>query len=107
MKVFTGKVTSVKLAKTVTVEVARNLVHPVYGKRIKRTKKYLCHCEIDVKENDVVEIKEIRPLSKNKHFAVVRKVGGAAPEPKVKNEEAKAEKPKKPRAKKVKEKKSV
>lgn len=74
MKVFVGKVTSVKRQKTVTVEVSTDFVHPLYGKRMKKTKNFACHCEIDVKENDQVEIQETRPMSKTKFFKVVRVV---------------------------------
>lgn len=74
MKIFTGTVTSAKMPKTVTVVIARSFVHPKYGKRVKRTKNYLCHCLIEVHEGDVVEITEIRPMSRRKRFQVTRRI---------------------------------
>ena len=74
MKIFTGVVTSAKLPKTVTVKVERLSVHPQYKKQIKITKTYLCHDEVGVKEGDVVSIKEVRPMSARKRFAIVGKV---------------------------------
>lgn len=97
MKIFTGTVTSAKLKKSVTVEVARSLMHPLYGKRIKRTKNYLCHTEIDVQEGDIVEIKETRPMSKNKYFIVVRKIGTSV----IAKAEAQAEKAEKAKEEKI------
>ncbi|OGJ21767.1 MAG: 30S ribosomal protein S17 [Candidatus Pacebacteria bacterium RIFCSPHIGHO2_01_FULL_46_10] len=73
MKIFTGVVTSAKMLKTVTVKVERLFPHPKYGKRIKVTKKFLCHDEVGVKEGDVVTIQETRPLSARKRFKVVKK----------------------------------
>jgi len=73
MKVFEGIVTSAKLPKTVTVKVGRYFEHPLYKKRIKLTKKYLCQDDLGVKVGDKVEIQECRPLSARKHFKVVRK----------------------------------
>lgn len=73
MKLFTGIVTSAKLKKTVTVKVERLLPHPKYHKLMKVTKKFLCQDEVGVKEGDTVTIKETRPLSTRKRFAVVKK----------------------------------
>ncbi len=77
MKVFEGIVTSAKLNKTVTVKVARYFLHPLYKKRIKLTKKFLCHDEIGVKEGETVSIQECRPLSAHKHFIVLKMIKGA------------------------------
>ncbi|WP_027882076.1 30S ribosomal protein S17 [Meiothermus rufus] len=71
-KVLTGVVVSDKAQKTVTVLVERQMRHPLYGKVIKRSKKYLAHDENDqYKLGDVVEIREARPVSKRKKFVVV------------------------------------
>lgn len=77
MKVFEGIVTSAKLNKTVTVKVARYFLHPLYKKRIKLTKKFLCHDEIGVREGETVSIQECRPLSAHKHFIVLKMIKGA------------------------------
>ncbi len=74
-KIFIGTVTSVKTKNTVTILVERKLRHPVYKKVIRRHKKYKVHfTDIDLKEGDLVEIKETRPISKDKHFVIVKKI---------------------------------
>ena len=74
-KVLTGVVVSDKMQKTVTVLVERQFHHPLYGKVIKRSKKYLAHDpEEKYKLGDVVEIIESRPISKRKRFRVLRLV---------------------------------
>nr|4OX9_Q Chain Q, 30S ribosomal protein S17 [Thermus thermophilus HB8]4YHH_Q Chain Q, 30S ribosomal protein S17 [Thermus thermophilus HB8]5IWA_Q Chain Q, 30S ribosomal protein S17 [Thermus thermophilus HB8]6CAS_Q Chain Q, 30S ribosomal protein S17 [Thermus thermophilus HB8]6MPF_Q Chain Q, 30S ribosomal protein S17 [Thermus thermophilus HB8] len=74
-KVLTGVVVSDKMQKTVTVLVERQFPHPLYGKVIKRSKKYLAHDpEEKYKLGDVVEIIESRPISKRKRFRVLRLV---------------------------------
>ena len=74
-KVLTGVVVSDKMQKTVTVLVERQFPHPLYGKVIKRSKKYLAHDpEEKYKLGDVVEIIESRPISKRKCFRVLRLV---------------------------------
>ncbi len=74
-KKFTGKVVSTKMDKTVIVAVERKLRHPLYKKIINRRKKIKAHNEnLRLEVGDMVEIKETRPISKDKHFAVVGKV---------------------------------
>ncbi len=74
-KIFTGKVTSTKMSRTVTVLVERKRRHPLYKKVITRHKKYKAHNEdLELQVGDMVEIKEVRPLSKDKHFKVVKKL---------------------------------
>lgn len=67
-----GKVTSDKMNKTITVVVERKLKHPIYGKFLTKTKKFLVH---DEKEDghigDTVKIMECRPLSKKKRWRLV------------------------------------
>ncbi|MCS7059197.1 MAG: 30S ribosomal protein S17 [Meiothermus sp.] len=71
-KVLTGVVVSDKAQKTVTVLVERQMRHPLYGKVIRRSKKYLAHDENEqYKLGDVVQIREARPISKRKRFVVV------------------------------------
>lgn len=71
MKKLTGLVISMKMPKMAVVLVERLCLHPVYKKRVKRSKKYLVHDEIGVKLGDKVVIQETRPISKRKKFKVV------------------------------------
>ncbi|HLS23683.1 MAG TPA: 30S ribosomal protein S17 [Pseudogracilibacillus sp.] len=74
-KVYTGKVVSDAMDKTITVLVETYKVHPLYGKRVKYSKKYKAHDENNVaKVNDIVKIMETRPLSKTKRFRLVEVV---------------------------------
>ncbi|HAQ02611.1 30S ribosomal protein S17 [Candidatus Nomurabacteria bacterium RIFOXYC2_FULL_36_8] len=71
-KVLKGVVVSDKMDKTVVVEVTRFVEHKKYGKRIKKTKNYKAHDADNAKKvGDVVEIEEVRPISKDKHFKVI------------------------------------
>jgi small subunit ribosomal protein S17 len=71
-KVRVGTVTSDKQEKTVTVSVERRFPHPLYGKQVKRTKKYHAHDENnEYQVGDTVRIVETRPLSKTKRWRVV------------------------------------
>ena len=65
-----GKVVSNKMTKTVTVEVENSMRHPLYGKVVHRTTKYLAHDEQVCKPGDVVQIVETRPISARKRWAV-------------------------------------
>lgn len=76
MKIFKGKITGMKMAKTITVEVERILAHPIYKKRFKRSKKYQVHSENVHKLGDVVNFVECPPISKTKRWTeVVAKKG--------------------------------
>jgi small subunit ribosomal protein S17 len=67
-----GKVVSTKNDKTITVLVETYKTHPLYGKRVKYSKKYSTHDEAnEAKMGDTVRIVETRPLSKTKHFRLV------------------------------------
>lgn len=67
-----GVVTSDKQEKTVTVSVERRFPHPLYGKQVKRTKKYHAHDETnEYRVGDTVRIVETRPLSRTKRWRVV------------------------------------
>jgi small subunit ribosomal protein S17 len=70
-----GRVTSDKADKTVTVIIERRFKHPLYGKVVTRTKKYLAHDEKnEFKAGDLVEIESSRPISKRKRFQVTKLV---------------------------------
>ncbi len=67
-----GVVTSNKMDKTITVSVESREKHPIYGKFVKRTKKFAAHVETnDCNEGDTVRIMETRPLSKKKRWRLV------------------------------------
>lgn len=67
-----GKVVSDKADKTITVLVETYKNHPLYGKRVKYSKKYTAHDEKnEAKVGDKVRIAETRPLSKTKRFRLV------------------------------------
>jgi len=68
----TGVVVSDKMDKTIAVSVERRLMHPIYGKFVKRTKKFFAHDDENTcKIGDKVRIMETRPLSKNKCWRLV------------------------------------
>ena len=74
-KVYRGRVVSDKNDKTIIVEVTTSRPHPLYGKRVKYSKKFTAHDENNIaKLNDLVLIAETRPLSKTKHFRLIRVV---------------------------------
>jgi small subunit ribosomal protein S17 len=78
-RVLTGTVVSDKTDKTVVVKVERKEKHPLYGKIIRRSKKYHAHDEGNAfKTGEVVRIEECAPISKLKTWKVVEKVGGEA-----------------------------
>jgi small subunit ribosomal protein S17 len=67
-----GKVVSAKNDKTITVLVETHKKHPLYGKRVKYSKKYTAHDESNkAKEGDTVKIRSTRPLSKTKRYELV------------------------------------
>ena len=69
---LTGKVVSAKCDKTITVLVETYKNHPLYGKRVKYSKKYVAHDENNVaKIGDKVRLVATRPLSKTKRFKLV------------------------------------
>ena len=81
-RVLTGTVVSDKTDKTVVVLVERRVKHPLYGKIIKRSKKYHAHDEGNVfKEGETVRIEECAPISKLKTWRVLGKVGADASAP--------------------------
>lgn len=71
-KTRVGVVTSNKMQKTVTVLVERKVKHPLYGKFLRKSKKYTTHDETnDCNIGDIVKIMETRPMSKNKRWRLV------------------------------------
>ena len=82
-RVLTGRVTSDKMDKTITVLVDRRVMHPLYKKFIRRSKKYAAHDETnECKTGDMVRIIECPPISKRKTWTVIERNGstiGAAP----------------------------
>ena len=71
-----GSVLSTGMDKTITVQVVRQLKHPLYKKYIRRSSKLHAHDEQnECKEGDKVIIEECRPLSKNKSWRLVRVLG--------------------------------
>ena len=78
-RVLTGTIVSDKTDKTVVVKVERKVKHPLYGKIIRRSKKYHAHDEANhFKSGEVVRIEECAPISKLKTWKVLEKVGGDA-----------------------------
>lgn len=72
-RVLRGTVVSTKMQDTITVAVERYVMHPKYKKFMRRTKKFLVHdAGNTAKEGDKVDIRETRPLSKRKHFELVK-----------------------------------
>jgi small subunit ribosomal protein S17 len=78
-RVLTGTVVSDKPEKTVVVRVERRVKHPLYGKIIKRSKKYHAHDEgNEFKEGELVRIEETRPISRLKTWRVLSRADAAA-----------------------------
>ena len=74
-KARTGRVVSDKMDKTVVVAVESRIRHPLYGRIIRRTKKFKAHDETNVAATgDLVEITECRPMSREKRWRVCRVV---------------------------------
>lgn len=81
-RVLTGRVVSDKTDKTVTVLVERRVMHPLYKKFIRRSKRYAAHDEANLcKQGDLVSIEECRPISRTKSWLVVSRNGEAVERP--------------------------
>jgi small subunit ribosomal protein S17 len=77
-RILTGTITSDKTDKTVTVLVERKVKHPLYGKIIRRSKKYHAHDESnEYHVGDKVRIEETRPISKTKSWKVLDRVAAS------------------------------
>jgi small subunit ribosomal protein S17 len=71
-RMASGKVVSNKMDKTITVLVERRVKHPVYGKYVTKSSKLHAHDESnECQEGDTVTIKQVRPISKSKTWALV------------------------------------
>lgn len=67
-----GVVTSNKMEKSISVSVERRMQHSIYGKFVKKSKKFMAHdANNDCNIGDTVKIMETRPLSKNKSWRLV------------------------------------
>jgi small subunit ribosomal protein S17 len=78
-RVLQGVVVSDKANKTVTVLVERRVMHPVYKKIIRRTKRYHAHDEANhCKMGDSVRIRECKPISKSKTWEVIADAAAGA-----------------------------
>jgi small subunit ribosomal protein S17 len=72
MKTKTGEVVSDKMEKTIVVVVENLVEHPLYKKRVRRTRKFQAHDEENVgRTGDIVRIGETRPVSKNKTWTLL------------------------------------
>lgn len=73
IRTLSGRVTSNKTDKTITVLVERRIKHPLYGKIITRSKKYHAHDEINqFSIGDLVLIEECRPISRTKAWKAIK-----------------------------------
>ncbi|SDY82879.1 30S ribosomal protein S17 [Nitrosomonas halophila] len=73
--ILIGQVVSDNRDKTVTVRIDRKVKHPLYGKIIKRSRKFHAHDELNqYKIGDLVEICETKPVSKTKSWKVIKAV---------------------------------
>jgi small subunit ribosomal protein S17 len=98
-RVLTGTVVSDKGDKTVVVRVERRVKHPLYGKIIKRSKKYHAHDEgNEFKEGQIVRIEETRPISKLKTWRVLGAAEAGAPKAETEEKASKAKPKKAPKA---------
>ncbi|MFO7890792.1 MAG: 30S ribosomal protein S17 [bacterium] len=71
-KEFTGEIVSNKMEKTIVVKVTRKVQHPLYKKYIKKSNKFMVHCENNkCSIGDIVKIAETRPLSRHKRWRLV------------------------------------
>jgi small subunit ribosomal protein S17 len=77
-KVHIGKVVSDKADKTIKVAITTYRRHPLYGKRLKFTRKLTAHDENnEARVGDIVKVMETRPLSKTKHYRLLEILGHA------------------------------
>lgn len=71
-KTRVGVVSSNSMDKSISVEVERRLKHPIYGKFVKKSRKFIAHdADNQCQVGDKVRIMETRPLSKNKKWRLI------------------------------------
>ena len=76
-KTFSGKVVSDKMTKTVVVEIERLVRHPIYKKTLKRTGRIKADTgNLAPKVGQIVKIEQSKPISRGKHFKVVKIMKG-------------------------------
>ena len=74
-----GRVVSNKMQKTISVMVERQVIHPMYGKRLRRSTVLKAHdAKSECSEGDLVSIQECRPISRSKHWKLVQVLKKAA-----------------------------
>ncbi|PJE69956.1 30S ribosomal protein S17 [Candidatus Shapirobacteria bacterium CG10_big_fil_rev_8_21_14_0_10_48_15] len=71
MKALKGKIVSDKMVQTATILVERRVVHPLYGKALRRRQRYHADNQIGAKQGDMVEFVATRPISKTKMWKIV------------------------------------
>ncbi|MAD43683.1 MAG: 30S ribosomal protein S17 [Oceanospirillaceae bacterium] len=72
VRTLSGRVVSNKMDKSVTVQIERFVKHPIYKKFVKKSTKVMAHdADNECQIGDVVTVKESRPMSKNKTWALV------------------------------------
>jgi small subunit ribosomal protein S17 len=74
MKIFVGSVVSKKMKDTAVVAVERVVAHPIYKKRVKKTKKYHVHDELGTEVGNVVKFVGSKPYSKTKRWKIIEVV---------------------------------
>lgn len=73
MKTLSGKILKTGMQKTATVEVVRTTFHPLYKVKLTKSKKFKCDTgEFTVNVGETVRIAETRPISKDKHFKIIK-----------------------------------
>jgi len=78
-RILQGVVVSDKMNKTIVVKVERRVMHPIYKKFVRRTKKYSAHDETNAhKIGEIVRIRECAPISKSKRWEVIGAAESAA-----------------------------
>jgi small subunit ribosomal protein S17 len=78
-RILQGVVVSDKMNKTIVVQVERRVMHPIYKKFVRRTKKYSAHDETNAhKVGETVRIRECAPISKRKRWEVMSDAESAA-----------------------------
>ena len=74
LKLQSGIVVSNKMDKSIVVKIERKIKHALYKKTIKRSKKYIAHDEQnECQVGDLVQIAECRPLSRHKHYRLIKR----------------------------------
>jgi small subunit ribosomal protein S17 len=81
-----GKITSNKMTGTVAVTVESIKIHPLYGKRLRRSRKFLARAPEKLNLGDLVEIKETRPASRRVRFVVIKVLNRVEVLPQIKEE---------------------